>query len=171
MQNLSAKYYKMLNRPALDTCACGAEFPIHRNLFYHVRSCESMVCCGRRFRNTPTLRTHFIEAHNESLPEDEKKIAHPECKFCGKSDFRSVLGRDKHVRHCYKNNHNTAQCPALDKTTSSLTNVYPGLKPTREIPTKIILLTLTQSYPSPINTQHVSNLNFLFPLTSQNGKP
>ena len=116
VQNLSGKYFEMLNRPDLHTCACGDKFPNPRNMRYHVRSCESMMCCDRRFHNTAVLLSHIIEAHSDNLHRGVK-IAHPSCKFCGKSDVRSVLGRDKHVRQCIKNNLDSAQCSALYKTT------------------------------------------------------
>ena len=104
-QQFSCKYSKMLNNSSL-TCACGRKFVTTRSLRYHVRSCNSMTCCGRRYANAQLLRRHNSIAHceNENVNVTIKTLS---CKFCGKDNFTSARGRDAHTNRFCKRNPNS----------------------------------------------------------------
>ena len=105
-QQFSCIYSKMLNNSSSLTCACGRTFATTRDLRYHVRSCNSMTCCGRRYANAQLLRRHKSIAHcdNESVNVTVKTL---KCKFCGKDDFTSARGRDAHTNRFCKRNPNS----------------------------------------------------------------
>ena len=78
----------------------------NRSLMYHVRSCNYMTCCGRRYANAQLLRRHKSIAHcdNVNVNVTVKTLS---CKFCGKDNFTSARGRDAHTNRFCKRNPNS----------------------------------------------------------------
>ena len=112
----SEKLSKMLLNPSKLCCACGVKFNSDRALRYHFRGCSSMSCCGRRYNDVGLLRHHVALAHSSTL-KSEEIVTSPSCKFCGKN-FKSVVGRDSHVkRYCTKNPNSSRSLRSSDVKT------------------------------------------------------
>ena len=101
-QQISRKLLKMLYKGTDLACECGESFPTTRSLRYHMKYCEKMVCCDRRFTNVGTMRTHIAYTHDfRPLPSEITLL--PKCRFCG-NEFKSAKGRDQHVsKYCKAN--------------------------------------------------------------------
>ena len=104
-QQFSGFYSNMMNKCSGRVCACGVRFNSERSMRYHARKCPEMSCCGRYYSNISDLRKHKDTAHNNPIPVDEK-VENPQCQFCGKNDFITPTGRDRHSNYyCSKNPH------------------------------------------------------------------
>ena len=118
-QQFSGFYSNMMYKCSGRVCACGAKFNSERSMRYHARKCPKMSCCGRYYPNISDLRKHIDTAHNNPIPVDEK-VVNPRCQFCGKNDFITPSGRDRHSNYyCTKNPHLFLSPQAQSKGTAA----------------------------------------------------